>query len=337
LLTFLQAYKGQAMKTWFATSIVGIGMIVMNAHSALAAETYPSRPIKIVVITAPGGYTDLMARLAAQHMSDYLKQPVIVENRAGGDGMIAIRYVKAARADGYTLLATTATAAQQMALREDPGYDLLKDFTGVGVVSRSPFLMEVASNSPAKTAQDFVGRAKEKPSQLSYASAGVGTVSHFAAAVFLQQAGVQVRHIPYKGNAPAFPDVLSGRVDMIFDTFNSSIGQIKGGQFKVLGVSSATRLPALPDVPTLAEQGVPGYSYYTWTGILAPAGTAPQIVARLAQALQYVRDQASVKERFQTEGMEAVDMSPEQFNQSLAREVKQDQKIVADLHLQKQP
>ncbi|HZP86262.1 MAG TPA: tripartite tricarboxylate transporter substrate binding protein [Burkholderiales bacterium] len=310
--------------------------VMTAAHSAVAADTYPSHPIKIVVNTAPGGFTDLMARLAAQHMSDYLKQPVVVENRAGGDGMIAIRFVKSASADGYTLLAATGTAAQQMALRLEPGYDLVKDFTGIGIVSRTPFLMEVAPSSPDKTAGDFIARAKANPNKLSYASAGVGTVPHFATERFLQQMGAQVRHIPYKGNAPALPDVMTGRVDMIFDTFNSSIGQVKAGQFRVLGVTSATRLPAMPDVPTLAEQGAPNYSYYTWTGIFAPAGTPPDVVARLGQAMQYVRSQDSVKDRFRKEGMEAVDLSPEQFNQFLAREVAQNQKIVADLHLEKQ-
>ena len=325
------------MKSWFGRTILVLAMTLLAVPMAEAAEAYPIRPVKIVVNTAPGGFTDLMARLAAQYMSDYLKQPVVVENRAGGDGMIAIRFVKSAPADGYILLAATGTAAQQMALRLDPGYDLVKDFTGIGIVSRTPFLMEVAPSSPDKTLADFVARAKAKPNQLSYASAGVGTVPHFATERFLQQVGAQVRHIPYKGNAPALPDVMTGRVDMIFDTFNSSIGQVKAGQFRVLGVTSAARLPALPDVPTLAEQGVPNYSYYTWTGIFTPAGTPPDIVARLGQALQYVRNQDAVKERFRKEGMESVDLSPEQFNQFLAREVAQNQKIVADLRLEKQP
>ena len=322
------------MKSCFVTLMFAAASLI--AAPALAADAYPTRPIKIVVNTAPGGFTDLMARLAAQYMGEYLKQPVVVENRAGGDGMIAIRFVKSVPADGYTLLAATGTAAQQMALRLDPGYDLVKDFTGIGIVSRTPFLMEVGPSSPDKTVADFVARARSNPSKLSYASAGVGTVPHFATERFLQQVGAQVRHIPYKGNAPALPDVMTGRVDMIFDTFNSSIGQVKAGQFRVLGVTAATRLPALPDVPTLAEQGVPNYSYYTWTCLLAPAGTPPEIIQRLSQALQYMRNQEAVKERFRNEGMEAVDMSPEQFSQYLAREVIQDAKIVADLHLEKQ-
>jgi tripartite-type tricarboxylate transporter receptor subunit TctC len=324
------------MTAWIKRAIVCVAVGLVGIHSALAADSYPTRVVKIVVNTAPGGFTDLMARVAAQHMGDYLKQTVIVENRAGGDGLIAIRFVKSAPADGYTLLAATGTAAQQMALREDPGYDLLKDFTGIGIIARTPFLMEVGPGSPDKTVADFLARAKANPAKLSYASAGVGTVPHFAAERFLQQVGVQVRHIPYKGNAPALPDVISGRVDMIFDTYNSSIGQIKAGQFRVLGVTSAARLTALPDVPTLAEQGAPNYSYYTWVCLLAPAGTPPEVIRRLSEALKYAEAQDAVKERFRKEGMEAVDMSPERFNQFLAQEVAQDRKIVADLHLEKQ-
>ncbi len=325
------------MNSWYARSICAIAIALTATQSAFAADAYPSRPIKVIVNTAPGGYTDLMARMAGQYMSDYLKQSVVVENRAGGDGLIAIRYVKSTPADGYTLLVATGTAIQQMAMRVDPGYDIVKDFVGIGIISRSPYLMVEGSTEPDKTAKDFVARAKAKPNALSYASAGVGTVSHFAAARYLQQVGAQMRHIPYKGNAPAFPDVISGRVNMIFDTLNSSIGQVNAGQFRILGVSSAARLAAIPDVPTLAEQDAPGYSYYTWAAIFAPAGTPRDVVARLGQALQYVRTQEAVKERFRKEGMEAVDMSPEQFTQYVAREVTESQKLVAELKLEKLP
>lgn len=324
------------MRPAIQTAIFAMAMGITAVDSASAADAFPNRPIKIIVNTAPGGFTDLMARLAAQHMGEYFKQPVIVDNRAGGDGMIAIRFVKSAAADGYTLLAATGTAAQQMALRKDPGYDLLEDFTGIGIISRTPFLMVVGVGQPDKTVADFVARAKANPGKLTFASAGVGTVPHFASERFLQTLGVTVMHVPYKGNAPALPDVISGRVDMIFDTYGSSIGQIKAGQFRVLGVTSSTRLPVLPDVKTLAEQGAPGYSYYTWVCLLAPTGTPPEVVQRLSEALKYAKAKTEVKERFLNEGMESVDMTPAQFNQFLANEVAQNQKIVADLHLEKQ-
>ena len=250
--------------------------------------------------------------------------------------MIAIRFVKSSPPDGYTLLAATGTAEQQMALGQDAGYDLVKDFTGIGIISRAPFLTVVGVNQPDKTLADFVTRAKANPGKLTFASAGVGTVPHFATERFLQQLGIKVLHVPYKGNAPALPDVISGRVDMIFDTYGGSIGQIKAGQFRVLGVSSSARLAPLPDVKTLAEQGAPGYSYYTWACLLAPAGTPPQIIQRLSEALTYAKSKQEAKDRSRNEGMESVEMPPSQFNEFLINEVAQNQKIVADLHLEKQ-
>jgi tripartite-type tricarboxylate transporter receptor subunit TctC len=324
------------MKTRFTTVIVVLAAAVVSAHSAMATDVFPTRPVRTIVNTAPGGFTDIMARLAAQHMGEYLKQPIVVDNRAGGDGMIAIRTVKSSRADGYTLLAATGTAAQQMALRHDPGYDLLKDFTGVGIIARSPYLMVVAPNQPDKTLAQFIARAKGNPGKLSYASAGVGTVSHFAAAQFLQQAGLKLLHVPYKGNAPAVPDVMSGRVDTIFITYASSYGPVKAGQLRALAVTSAARLAVLPDVPTFAEQGVPNYSYHTWVGLLAPTGTPRKVIQRHSEALRYAMSNDAVRKRFHSEGLEALDMSPEQFNQLLAREVTQNQKLVSDLGLEKQ-
>ncbi|MCC7079953.1 MAG: tripartite tricarboxylate transporter substrate binding protein [Burkholderiales bacterium] len=323
------------MKPWSTRAIVLAAAGLVCAPAATAADTFPIRPVRVIVNTAPGGFTDLLSRLAAQHMADDLGQPMVVDNRAGGDGMIAIRTVKSASADGYTLLAATATAAQQMALRRDPGYDLLKDFSGIGIITRSPYLVVVASSKPDKTLTEFIARAKANPDKMSYASAGVGTVSHFAAALFLQQAGLKLLHVPYKGNAPALPDVMSGRVDTIFTTYASGRGPLKAGLFRALAVTSPQRLAVLPDVATVAEQGVPGYSYYTWVGFFAPAGTPRNAIQRHAQALHHALSNDAVKARFRTDGLEAVDMSPEKFNQFLAHEVAPDHKLVSALGLEK--
>lgn len=324
------------MKMRLARVFVISAVVLVSAPSAMAAEAFPTRPVRVIVNTAPGGFTDLLSRLAAQHMGDHLKQAIVVDNRAGGDGMIAIRTVKSSRPDGYTLLAATGTAAQQMALRHDPGYDLLKDFAAIGIIARSPYLMVVAANQPDKTLAQFIARAKANPDKLSYASAGVGTVSHFAAAQFLQQVGLKLLHVPYKGNAPAVPDVMSGRVDTIFITYASSLGPVKAGQLRALAVTSAAPLAVLPEVPTFAQQGVPNYSYYTWVGFLAPAGTPGKVIQRHAEALRYAMSNDAVKTRFQSEGIEAVDMSPVQFDQLLAREVTQNHKLVTALGLEKQ-
>jgi len=324
------------MKSLFTSILAAAALALGVIRPACGADPFPSKPIKIIVNTAPGGFTDIVARLAAQYMAEYLKQPVVVDDRAGGDGMIAIRTVKAAPADGYTLLAATGTAAQQMALRLDPGYDLLKDFSGIGIISRTPFLMVVGSVQPDKTMAEFLARAKANPGSISYASAGVGTVPHFATERLLSQVGVKITHVPYKGNAPALADVIGGRVQMIFDTYGSSSQQVKAGQFRVLGVTSATRLGVLPDVPTIAEQGVPGYSYYTWVALYAPAGTPHETVNKLYLALKYAKVKPAIVDRFKSDGMESVDMAPDQFMQFLANEIEQNQKIVKDLGLEKQ-
>jgi tripartite-type tricarboxylate transporter receptor subunit TctC len=323
------------MKNPFVFSIAA-ALAMFATHQAGAAEAFPTRPVRVIVNTAPGGLTDVTTRLIAQHLGDYLKQSVVVDNRAGGDGLIGIRTVKSATPDGYTLLGSAGTIAQQMALRQDPGYDLLKDFIGIGIMGRSPFLMVVGAGQPDRTLADFVARAKANPGKLSYASAGTGTVPHFASERFLRQVGIKVLHIPYKGNAPAAADVTSGRVDMIFDAFNSTSGRIKAGQVRALGVTHSARLSALPDVPTFAEQGVANYTAYTWFCLVAPAGTPKHVVQRLHEALRSAKATPEIKQRFRDSATDDVDMSLDEFKQYLAREVVASKKLVADLGLEKQ-
>lgn len=302
-----------------------------GAGPAMAADAYPSRPIRILVNTAPGGLTDVTARLIARKMGETLKQSVVVENRPGGDGLIGIRDVKGAAPDGYTILASAGTIANQMALKLQPGYDLQKDFAGIGLMGRSPFLLVEEPKHPDRTLADFIARAKANPEKLTYASAGVGTVPHIAMETFMQQTGIKVMHVPYKGNGAAMPDVLSGRVDTILEAYGSSGAKITGGQLRALAVTSTARIPSLPDVPTFAEQGVPGYSYYTWMCLMAPAGTPKDVVQRLADALRAATSSAEVQERFRSDGMEAVNMSTDEFKQFLAREVARVTTLVNDL------
>lgn len=324
------------MKHWVGICVVAAAVTLAGANPGSAADAFPERPIRIVVNTAPGGLTDVTTRLIAQHMGEYLKQSIVVDNRAGGDGLIGIRTVKSATADGYTLLGSAGTIAQQMAMRQDAGYDLLNDFTGIGIMSQSPFLMVVGAAQPDRTLADFIARAKANPGKLSYASAGTGTVPHFATERFLRQAGIKVLHVPYKGNGPAAADVTSGRVDMIFEGYTSSSGRIKGGQIRALGVTHSARLPVLPDVPTLAEQGVANYTAYTWLCLVAPAGTPKQVIQRLYDALRSAKSSPAIKQRFRDSATEDLDMSPDQFKQFLAREVVASQKIVTELGLAKQ-
>jgi tripartite-type tricarboxylate transporter receptor subunit TctC len=311
-------------------------VVLATGHAASAAATYPSRLVRIIVNTAPGGLTDVETRLVAQKMSEHLKQPVIVENRAGADGLIGIRTVQSATPDGYTLLASAYTIAIQMAIKQDPGYDLLKDFTGVGLIGRSPFLLVEEPRQPDKTLADFIARAKANPNKLTYASAGVGTVPHLAMEAFMQQAGIKLMHVPYKGNGAAMPDVMGGRVNTIFEAWGSSSGKIKAGQLKALGVTSVERISVLPNVPTFAEQGVPGFDFYTWLCLVAPAGTPKEVVQRLSDALRFATTSKEVQERYRDDGVEVMNMPPDEFNRFLAREVTRVSKLVEDLRLQKQ-
>jgi tripartite-type tricarboxylate transporter receptor subunit TctC len=311
-------------------------LLLASATHAIAQEPFPARPIRIIVNTAPGGLVDAVTRLVAQQMGDSLKQSIVIDNRAGGDGLIGIRSVKSAPPDGYTLLASSGTAANQMAVRQDPGYDLLKDFTPVGMLGRSPFVFVVDPTQPDKTLSDYMARAKANPGKLSYASAGIGTSTHFAAEVWLQQTGIKLMHVPYKGNGAAMPDVMSGRVQGIFEAFGSSGSKIQAGQLRALGVTGTSRLAALPDVPTFAEQHVANYSYYNWMSLWAPAGTPKPVVQKLSEALRAALSTRAIKDRFLQDGLETMDLSPEESAAFQAREVGVATRLVSDLKLPKQ-
>lgn len=308
---------------------------VMGGVPTSALAEYPTRAIRIFVNTGPGGLVDVTTRLVAEKMQENLGQPVVVENRAGGDGLVGILAAKEAPRDGYTLLATAATIAIQPAVKQNPGYDLEKDFSGVGPIMRSPYIVVVGAGEPDKTLGDFIARAKADPKKMSYASAGVGTGTHLAAALFLKQAGVDILHIPYKGNGPAMPDVMAGRVNMIFEAYNSGASKLKDGTLKALAVTSTERLSGLPEVPTIAEAGLPDYSYYVYTGLVAPEGTPKEVVDRLSAALQSALSDEEIKKRFKEGGGETMKMTPDEFDRYLKEDLVRMSTLVQDLGIPK--
>jgi tripartite-type tricarboxylate transporter receptor subunit TctC len=273
-------------------------------------------------------------RAVAQQMSENLGQPIIVD-RPGADGQIGIRAAKAAARDGYTLLASSNTVAQLPALKNEPGYEL-KDFTGIGVMNEAPLLMVSAPSLPYRSLAELLAAAKAAPNKLSFASGGFGTTTHMAAAILTHQAGFKVVHVPYKGISSAMSDIMAGRVAFAFDGGNSSGPQIKEGRLRVLGVTSAKRSPAFPDVPTLAEQGLPGYSYSVYLGLLAPAGTPKEVVQRLGQALNAALASEPVRERFRRDGADPGTLNPEAFNDFLRQDLQRTVKVVGDLGLAKE-
>ncbi|WP_051974737.1 tripartite tricarboxylate transporter substrate binding protein [Cupriavidus necator] len=316
--------------------LCGAIIMALAAAPTFAADAYPARPLRIIVNSAPGALLDVTIRAVAHQMAENLGQPVVVENMAGAAGVLGIRYVKAQKPDGYTILATANTLALAQATKLEPGYDLARDFIGIGMMNKAPLLMVGFSAQPDKALPQLIAHAKASPGAMSYATAGIGTSTHMAAALFMHQAGIKMLHVPYKGNAGAMPDVLGGRVNMIFDGANSSGPYIQDGKLRAFAVSSPKRLPAFPDIPTLAEQGLPDYSFYVYMGLAAPAGTPTSVVMRLAKALKAAQASEAVRERFRRDSAEAGNMSPEEFTAFLRQDLQRYIKVVADLSIPKE-
>lgn len=310
-----------------------LGLLCIT-NSVAFADTFPSRAIRVIVPTAPGGTLDLTTRLFAEKMGENLGQPVIVENRPGGDTIPGTLAVKDAAADGYTLLAQAEGLLMVPQLRVEPPFDPLKDFTGVGLMARFPFVMVVGGDQPDKTLSDFIARAKQNPGKLTYASAGVATPPHVVALMFLKSAGLELLHVPYKGNGAALPDVVAGRIDMIFDGYISSSSFLGAGKLRALGIAGPKRTTPLPDVPTIMELGV-DFGPLSWLGIVAPAGTPDDVVARLSEALIHASKDPKLSERIRADGSEPALETVAEFNTFLSSEYKRMSDAITTLNLEK--
>jgi tripartite-type tricarboxylate transporter receptor subunit TctC len=317
--------------------IVAVAAIVVaGTTSALAADPFPTKTIRIIVHSTPGGLLDAHSRMIAQKMSEKLGQPVVIDNRAGAGGLVGIRAAKAAPADGYTLLSAASTIASAQSLFLDPGYDVVKDFSGIGGMTRSPFMLVTGGNQPGKTLADLVAQAKAKPGTVTYGSAGSGSSTHLPMALFAQQAGLDIVHVPYKGNSAVWPDLIAGRVNLLFEGVAGATPMIRDGRMKSFGVASVKRLDTLPDVPTIAEQGFPNFTAYVWFGLLAPTGTPKDVVQKLSDALRSVLGSEEVKDRLRAEGADPFVTSPVEFNQFLKNEADTMAKLITSLGIPKQ-
>lgn len=324
------------MKNLIQKSLAAALVALIGASSALAADPFPNKPIRVIVHSAPGGLLDVHTRTIAQKMSEFLGQPLIIDNRPGAGGLLGFRTAKAAPADGYTILAAASTFTIQPALLKDPGYDPEKDFVGVGGMTRMPSLVMVPANTSAKNLTEYMAQARANPGQMNYASGGVGSSTHLGAASFVQRAGVNLLHVPYKGNSAAWPDLIGGRVGMIFEPYGTAAPMIRDGRTKALGVTSTSRLAVLPDVPTVSEQGLSNWSYYIWFGMLAPAGTPKEVVQRLSEALRVAMTSTELKDKYAKEGAETMVMNPEEFSQFVKGETVRFGKLAADLNIPKE-
>lgn len=295
---------------------------------AVHAQSYPERPIKLVVPWPPGGATDALGRLLAQRLTERLGQTVIVDNKAGAGGNIGTAAFVREKADGYTLLmATSSTNAANPHLYSRLGFDAAKDFAPVAFVAEIPNILEVPKQSPFKSVADLVAAAKAEPGKLNYGSGGVGSSQHLAGAMFKYLTGADVLHIPYKGSGPAVSDLLAGQVDMMLDT--GSLAQVQAGALRALAVASRQRLPALPDVPTFDEAGVPKMYASAWYGIVAPAGTPADVVQRLNKEVNAVTATPEVKQRMESMGaLVPAGQTPEEFSTFIQSEIARYAEIV---------
>ena len=279
---------------------------------------YPNRPIRIVVPFAPGAGTDISIRTIAPKWSELLGQTLIVDNRVGASGIVGASIAAKAAADGYTLLFTATDLAINPALFASLPYDALKDFAPVGRAVNFPNFLVVNTDLPVKNVQDLIALAKAKTRNLSYGSAGNGTPPHISAELFKQLTNVELTHVPYKGSGQALTDVISGQIQLMFVNTVSSTPHVRSGRLRALGITTAQRAAFAPDVPTVAEAGVPGYELVTWTGVAAPAGTPRDIVLRLNRDLVRTLELADVKEKLVAQGSEVTPSTPEQYAKLIA-------------------
>ncbi|PMS38601.1 tripartite tricarboxylate transporter substrate binding protein [Trinickia symbiotica] len=307
------------------------------AYSNIASSAdFPSRTIRIIVPVSAGGWGDVTTRVVAQKLGDVLGQSVLVDNRTGAGGLVGIRYTKEQPADGYTLMSTGSTISIQESVNKEPGYDALKDFTLVGTFARSPALVIAGAKSTYKSLGDLVADAKAHPGQISFGSAGIGTTTHIAAAMMLKQANIQMQHVPYKGNGAAMPDVIAGRVSFMVDAYGSSAAGLHGGLLKALAVTSDSRLPVLPDVPTTAQQGLPGFTYYYWLGLFAPAGTPKEVVKKINDALEKVLSVPALKAKLEAQGTEPFYKTTADSTAFLKKDLTDNQEMIRTMGVPKQ-
>jgi tripartite-type tricarboxylate transporter receptor subunit TctC len=313
-----------------AARALGAAVIALAVFAGPARAEYPDRPVTLIVPFAPGGSTDLVARIVAAKMTEILKQSVIVENRGGAGGSLGATAVAKAAPDGYTILmATVATHALNPALYKKIQYDAVKDFAPITLLVNVPNVLTVNPKFEAKSVQELIDMAKKDPGKYAYASSGNGSPLHLSGELFKKMAGVDLIHIPYKGSGPALVDVLAGQVPMQFDNLPSSIEHVKAGRLRALGVTTAQRLPNLPDVPAIAET-LPGYETYSWNALFAPAGTPKEIVAKLHDAgVEALKDPA-VKQKLTDATAVIVGSTPEELAEHVTKELAKWAPIVKD-------
>jgi tripartite-type tricarboxylate transporter receptor subunit TctC len=309
--------------------------VFLALTTAAAAQDYPTKPIRLIVPFPPGGFNDIVARMVSTQLGDRLGKQVIVDNRTGAGGVVGTDLAAHAPPDGYTLLIAS------LAITINPwfhkiSYDAVKSFAPVALLATAPNVLSIQPDLPYKSVKDLIAGAKERPGKLQYASAGVGSFMHLGPELFKSMAKVDILHVPFRGAGPAMIDVMGGNTHMTFGSIPSTISHLRSGKLRALGIGSRKRNALIPDVPTIDENGLPGYEFSNWIGIVAPAGTPPAIVARLHKELSAIQDLPDLKKQFANEGADAVRMSSADYGKFIASETERWGRVVKEAGLKPQ-
>lgn len=317
----------------FVTRVAAAAALTAVFAVPASAQTYPNKPIKMIVSIAAGSLTDVIMRAAANELSPRLGQPVVIENRGGAGGTLGTELAARSAPDGYTILFTSASFSFNPGLYTKLPFDPLKDFAPITLIAMVPHLLTVHPSMPVKNVKELVALARKRPGEIFYGSGGAGSSIHLAAVLFLDLAKVNMTHVPYKGGGPAMTGVLSGETQVIFPTMQSAMPLVKAGRLRPIAISTETRSPALPDVPTVAESGVPGYNATGWYAMFAPTGTPQAAIDRLHAEVVKILNVPETKQRLASEGAVAVGNTPAEFDKFVRFEISKWTKIIRDLKL----
>ena len=313
----------------FLRALTALAVVAIGAGDA-SAQNWPNRPIRMVVPYTPGGYTDLMARLVGQKIAESLGATIVFENKPGANAIIGTDTVAKAAPDGYTFGTVIAAHSVNPTLNPKLPYDTLKDLTYVSLMSTAPLIMIAHPSLPANNVKELIALAKSKPGELNFASSGIGAAAHLTMEMFKSRTGINMQHIPYKGTAGALQDLVGGQINVMFDIVGPLMPQVKSGNAKAIVVTAKERIPAAPDVPTMAEQGVPDFVSGTWAGIIAPAGTPKEIVDRVSAEAKKALADPALQAKLVEQGIVAVGSSPEEFRAFVGEEIARWAKVVND-------
>lgn len=318
------------LKKIVATAWVGAVCAAIAPSLSYADDSWPSKPITFIVPYAAGGFADTRMRLLARELADEIKGNVVVENKAGAGGVIGTAYIAKSKPDGYTIGSGNLAplSVNPTLMPKNVSYDVQKDFAPILLVEESPLILSVNNNVPVKTLSELIALAKKDPGSLTFGSSGVGGAHHLSGELFASEAGLDLSHVPYKGGAPAATDLMAGHIDMMFEMGYAAMPAIEAKKVHPLAVTSAKRLALLPDVPTMAESGLPGFESYNWQGVIAPAGTPPEVIQKLNTAFNNILKKPEVLKAFEVTGGQVAGGTPEEFSKFIQDETAKWAKVI---------